>query len=293
MAVYEQSYHRYEGAFTPLRTRFLVIPRYAYQRLSGSKLLWALLVVSTLTALSMASLIYLRNNARLIETLGIQLGGSFAIGPAFFGIFLGIQLWIGFLLVLIAGPALISMDLANGALPLYLARPITRREYVLGKLTVLAAMLSVTTWVYGLALWGLQASLAGSEWALENLRIAAGLFLGSWVWILVFSFLTLALSALIRWPLAVRGVLLILFLVLPAFGFALAQILRTPWGRVIDLNADLTVVVGALLGVQDVEVFGVGPGGPPVLGACLVLAAVVALSILVIAARLRAQEVVT
>lgn len=286
MAVYEQSYHRWEGALTPLRTRFLVIPRYAYQRLSGSKLLWALLVVSTLTALGTAVLIYVRNNARLIEALGIQLGDTFAIGPGFFAIFLGTQLGIGFLLVLIAGPALISMDLANGALPLYLARPITRREYVLGKLTVLAAMLSVTTWVYGLALWGLQASLAGGEWALDNLRIASGLFLGSWVWILVLSFLTLALSALIRWPLAVRGVLLVLFLVLPAFGFALSQILRTPWGQVIDLGSDLSVVVGWLLGVPETN-------GPPVLGACLVLATVVALSILVIAARLRAQEVVT
>lgn len=286
MAVYEQSYHRYEGPITPLRTRFLVIPRYAYHRLSGSKLLWALLVVSTLTALTMAFLIYLRHNAKLLESAGIQLGGAFAINAGFFGIFLGIQLGIGFLLVLIAGPALISMDLANGALPLYLARPITRREYVLGKLTVLAAMLSVTTWVYGLALWGLQATLAGAGWALDNLRIASGLFLGSWVWILVLSFLTLALSALIRWPLAVRGVLLVLFLVLPAFGFALSQILRTPWGQVIDLGADLSVVVAWLLGTTPTE-------GPPVMGAWLMLTAVVLVSIAVIAARLRAQEVVT
>lgn len=286
MAVYEQSYHRYEGELTPLRTRFLVIPRYAYQRLSSSKLLWALLVASTLTALGAAILIYVMNNAQLLEVLGIQTGDAFAIGPSFFSVVLGVQLGLGFLLVLIAGPALISMDLANGALPLYLARPITRREYVLGKLTVLAAMLSITTWVYGLALWGLQATLAGADWALDNLRIASGLFLGSWVWILVLSFLTLALSALIRWPLAVRGVLLVLFLVLPAFGFALAQILRTPWGRVIDLGSDLNVVVAWLLGVAT-------PDGPPVVGASLVLAAVVALSILVIAARLRAQEVVT
>lgn len=286
MAVYEQSYHRYDGPLTPLSRRFLVIPRYAYQRLSGSKLLWALLVVSTLAALGSAVLIYLLNNAKLLATLGIEIGGVLAIDASFFAIVLRIQLVIGFLVVLIAGPPLISMDLANGALPLYLARPLTRKEYVLGKLTVLAAVLSVITWGYGLALWGLQASLAGAAWALENLRIAAGLFVGSWVWILVLSFLTLALSALIRWPLAVRGVLLVLFLVLPAFGFALRQILRTPWGQVIDLGADLKAVVTALLGNVD-------PDGPPVLGACLVLAAVVALSIGVIAARLRAQEVVT
>lgn len=286
MAVYEQSYHRYEGPLTPLGNRFLVIPRYAYQRLSGSKLLWALLVVSTLTAIAMAFLIYLRNNARLIESLGIQLGDNFAIGASFFGIFLGVQLGIGFLLVLIAGPALISMDLANGALPLYLARPLTRKEYLLGKLSVLAAMLSVTTWGYGLLLWGLQASLAGGEWALDNLRLASGIFFGSWVWIVVLSFLTLALSALIRWPLAVRGVLLVLFLVLPAFGVALREILRTPWGHVIDLGSDLSVVVAWLLGTPPAD-------GPPIVGAWIVLTGVVVVSILIISARLRAQEVVT
>lgn len=286
MAVYEQSYRRYDGPLTSLSLRFLVIPRYAYQRLSGSKLLWALLVVSTLTALGSAVMIYVLNNAKLLAALGIELGGGLALDASYFSIVLRIQLVIGFLIVLIAGPPLISMDLANGALPLYLARPITRREYVLGKLTVLVAVLSVTTWVYGLALWGLQASLAGGAWAGEHLRIAAGIFLGSWVWILVLSFLTLALSALIRWPLAVRGVLLVLLLVVPAFGLALSRILRSPWGFVIDLGADLKAVLGALLGTVE-------PDGPPVVGACLVLAAVLAFSIWVIAARLRAQEVVT
>lgn len=286
MAVYEQTYHRYEGELTPLSRRFLVIPRYAYQRLSGSKLLWVLLVASTLTALGSAVLIYVLNNAKLLATLGIQLGGGLSIDATFFAIVLRIQLVIGFLVVLIAGPPLISMDLANGALPLYLARPLDRKEYVAGKLTVLVAVLSIVTWVYGLALWGLQASLAGAGWAFGNLRLAAGLFVGSWIWILVLSLLTLALSALIRWPLAVRGVLLVLFLVLPAFGFALSRILQSSWGQVIDLGADLQVVVAVLLGKVD-------PGGPPALGAGLVLAAVVALSIAVIAARLRAQEVVT
>lgn len=286
MAVYEQSYHRYEGPLTPLRTRFLVIPRYAYQRLSGSKLLWALLVVSTLTALGSAVMIYVLNNAKLLAALGIEIAGGLSIDAPFFSIVIRIQLVIGFLIVLIAGPPLISMDLANGALPLYLARPLTRREYLLGKLTVLGALLSITTWGYGLALWGLQASLAGPDWAAGHLRLAVGIFFGSWVWILVLSFLTLALSALIRWPLAVRAVLLVLLLVVPGFGLALSQILRSPWGHVIDLGSDLQAVVEGLMGVAN-------PGGVPFFGACLALAGVLVLSIAIIAARLRAQEVVT
>ncbi|HSL81585.1 MAG TPA: ABC transporter permease subunit, partial [Thermoanaerobaculia bacterium] len=204
MAVYEQTYRRYDGPTTSRSTRFLVIPRYAYQRLAGSKFLWALLVAASLLTLGAAVLVYLKHNSRALETLGLQIADILPIDARFFDVWLGIELVIGFLLVLVAGPTLVSMDLSNGALPLYLARPVTRREYVLGKLAVLAAMLSVVTWGFGLLLFGLQAVLEGGGWAFGNLRIAAALVLSSWIWILVLSFLTLALSALIRWPLVVR-----------------------------------------------------------------------------------------
>lgn len=285
MAVYEQTYHRYEGPTTSRSGRFLVIPRYAYHRLSGSKFLWALLVAATLLTLGAATLVYLKHNARALETLGLQIADLLPIDARFFDIYLGIELLIGFLLVLVAGPTLISMDLSNGALPLYLARPLTRREYVLGKLTVLAAMLSVVTWGFGLALFGLQAVLEGGTWALDNLRIAGAIVLSSWIWILVLSFLTLALSALIRWPLVVRGVLLIVYLVLPGFGFALSQVLRSSWGHVINLGADLGVVQAALFGAT-------APAGPPLAGAAAALVLVLAGSLALLAAKLRAYEVI-
>lgn len=285
MAVYEQTYRRYAGATTPAWLRFLVIPRYAYQRLSGSKFLWALLVAAILLSLGAAVLIYLRHNTRALATLGLEIAELIPVDARFFDIFLGIELLIGFLLVLVAGPTLVSMDLANGALPLYLARPLTRWEYVLGKLTVLAAMLSVVTWGFGLALFGLQSILEGPGWAVEHWRIAAALFVSSWIWILVLSFLTLALSALIRWPLAVRGVLLVLYLVLPGFGVALQQVLRSDWGHVISLGADLAVVQAALFGTPL-------PTGPPVAGAAAALALVLGGSLALLAAKLRAYEVI-
>lgn len=286
MAVYEQSYHRYEGELTSRGLRFLVIPRYAWQRLSGSKLLWALLVASTLVTLGAITLIYLRHNAKALLALNIELGDMFPIDGRFFETVLGIQLGIGFVGVLLAGPALISMDLANGALPLYLARPLTRKEYVLGKLSVLAVGLSIVTWGFGLLLWLIQAILVGGSWAVDNLRIAGAIFAASWVWIVVLSFLTLALSALIKWPLAVRGVLLVLFLVLPGFGLAVSEILSTRWGKVIGIWGDLASVRSALFGTDFSD-------GPPLTGAIVVLALVLLGSVWVIAARLEAQEVST
>ena len=47
------------------------------------------------------------------------------------------------------GPGQVSPDLANNALSLYLARPFSRAEYVLGKMSVLVILLSLMTWVPG------------------------------------------------------------------------------------------------------------------------------------------------
>lgn len=286
MAVYEQSYHRYQGATTSRALRFLVIPRYAWQRLSSSKMLWALLVASTLVTLGAATLIYLRHNANALMALDLRVADLLPINATFFEVVTSIQLGIGFVMVLLAGPALISMDLANGALPLYLSRPLARKEYVLGKLTVLAAGLSLITWVFPLLLWLLQASLAGDGWAVENLRIAGAIVGSSCLWIVVLSFFTLALSALIKWPLAVRGVMLIFFLMIPGFGLAVAEILNTRWGLVIGLWGDLATVRSAMFGTDF-------SSGPPLAGALVVIALTLLLSIWVIASRLRAQEVVT
>ncbi len=286
MAVYEQSYRRYTGDLTAPSARFLVIPRYAYQRLSGSKILWVLLVVATLGALGTAAFVYVLHNARVLEALHIEVASRFPLDARFFDIYLSIELWVAYLLVLVAGPSLVSMDLANGALPLYFARPLSRAEYVAGKLSVLAVVLSLVTWVYGLGLFALQAVLEGDGWAWHHVRIAAGLFVGSWVWILVMSFLTLALSALIRWPLAVRGVLLVAFLVLPGFGFALSGAIRSDWGHVIDLPVVLGTIVSGLLGVEPEVAL-------PAAGAWCAAGLVLAGSFLLLWKKLRAYEVVS
>ena len=51
----------------------------------------------------------------------------------------------------LVGPVLVSPDLVNNALPLYFSRPFSRAEYVLGKVSVLALLLSLVGGVMGLA----------------------------------------------------------------------------------------------------------------------------------------------
>src|SRR5258707_13066390 len=55
--------------------------------------------------------------------------------------------------VRVNGPPLVSRDLRNNALPLYLCRPFTRTEDVLGKMSVLLILLSAITWIPQLLLF--------------------------------------------------------------------------------------------------------------------------------------------
>jgi hypothetical protein len=119
-----------------------------------------------------------------------------------------VQVGFGFVFTALVAPALIAPDLAHDALVLVLARPLGRREYVLGKLCALALLLSAVTWVPGVLLFLIQASLAGGAWFVDNLRIAGAIAIGSWIWIATAGVVALAVSAWVRWkPVATAAVL--------------------------------------------------------------------------------------
>jgi len=158
------------------------------------------------------------------------------VGPQFFLNFLGWQSMMTFFLAAFVGPGQVSPDLANNALPLYLARPFSRAEYVAGKMSVLAILMSLMTWVPGLLLFALQASLEGGGWGRQNLGIAGALFLASWIWILLLSLLALSLSAWVKWKPMAGGLLFGVFFVAGGFAGIVNVILRTRWGHLLNLS---------------------------------------------------------
>ena len=207
MAVYKRAYRPYEGALTPEWSRFLVLPRYAYQEIFESRLLTAFLVICFIPFVVEAVIVYVANSEAARAVLQISRPPTDLLQPEFFATVLGIQGGLAFCLTAWVAPILVSPDLVNGALPLYLSRPFTRAEYVLGKTAVLFGLLSLVTWVPMLALFFLEAGLTGSNWLSANLRVAVGIFLGAWIWIAVLTLLGLALSAWIRWRLVASSAL--------------------------------------------------------------------------------------
>ena len=86
---------------------------------------------------------------------------------------------VAYLAALVVGPALVSADLRNNGLPLYLARPFGRWEYVLGKSAVMLILLSTITWMPGLFLFAFQSYMEGWDWFSSNLGVAVGIGVGS------------------------------------------------------------------------------------------------------------------
>ncbi|MCA1818007.1 MAG: hypothetical protein LC746_16735, partial [Acidobacteria bacterium] len=193
MAVYEHSYRQYVGRLTPDWSRFLVIPRYAYQQVFRSKLFVAFFAACFIYPLVAACIIYLHHNVNALALLKIgDVRELVPINASFFHFFVSFQCGLAFFLNILIGPPLISRDLSNNALPLYLCRPFSRAEYVLGKMSVVVILLSLVTWVPGLLLFFFQVSLEGVGWLWSNLWIAGSIFVGSMVWIVLLALVALA-----------------------------------------------------------------------------------------------------
>jgi ABC-2 type transport system permease protein len=234
MAIYRRNYRPYSGAQTPEWSRFLVLFRYSRRNLFRSKFLTVFFVLCFFWPIACLVAIYLAHSASFLTKLGLP-PEFISIDNMFFLRFMIVQGWLAFLMTAFAGPGLISPDLANGALPLYFCRPFSRAEYVLGKSSVLAILLSEITWIPGLILFVIQAGFAGSTWTWGNLWIAGSLILSSLILIAILSLLAMALSAWVKWRIVAGTLLLAVIFFGKGFGEAINAVLRIDSGHFVDL----------------------------------------------------------
>jgi len=248
MAVYERSFKRYAGKLTPEWSRFLIIPRHAFRDVFKSKLFTAFFVICFVPLLVEAVLIYLHHNVNALAILKVNVTELVPIDGSFFQTFVGIQGGFAFFVALLIGPPLVSRDLRNNALPLYLCRPFSRAEYVLGKMAVVLILLSAITWVPQLLLFAFQSYLEGATWFVNNLWLANAILIGSLVWILLLTLLTQAISALVKWRVIASALLLGIFFIPSVFGEVINNLFMTRWGNIVSLGALIGNVYSGLFG---------------------------------------------
>ena len=142
-----------------------------------------------------------------------------AIWTLAYSFFFRTELYFILLLVTLTGPNLISLDLRFNALPLYLSRPVTRLDYFLGKLGVIAALVAAVAvlpaaaaYVLGVC-FSLNLTVIRDTWRLLPAGILYGLLI-----VVSAGTLMLALSSMSRRSLYVGLTWVGLFLI----GWAIA-----------------------------------------------------------------------
>lgn len=300
MAVYKRGYQRYQGPLTGHWTRLMSLPRFSWERLFQQRLVVLLLTASLIWPLLCGLFIYLSNHLEIFASLtnNREANGGLAkfmeINGNFFLIFMNAQSVFSVLLAALAGPGLIAPDLANNALPLYLSRPLTRKDYVMARLMVLVGLLSTVTWIPGLTLFGIQSGMAGMDWMMDHLRLAMALFLGFVLWILVVSLVALASSAYVKWKIVAGALVLGFFFVTAGVATMVNAVFRVNWGTLLNPAKAMYVVWGEMLGV-DSTVVGLssrGYDGPGSVACGIALLLLVGLLGLVLERKLRPVEVI-
>ncbi|HKO35181.1 MAG TPA: hypothetical protein VJV21_01800 [Pyrinomonadaceae bacterium] len=303
MAVIERTYKRYTGVTSPEWSRFLIITRHAFRDVFRSKIFTGIFLLSFVWPLVCAILIYLHHNANVLAMWQINVRDLLPIDAAFFQYWVVVpQGYLGFFLAMLIGPSQVSRDLTNNALPLYLCRPFTRSEYVMGKMSIVIILLSLMSWIPGLLLFLLQSYLEGWTWFTQNIPIASAIFMGSLVWILLLALMTQAISAWVRWRVASRAALLAAFFIPSTFAAIVNEIFRTSWANIFSLQALIWNVWAGLFGTFQRQTVQFGGGGvensqilvtePPLWASWLVLFLICAACLALLSRKVKAYEVV-
>jgi ABC-type transport system involved in multi-copper enzyme maturation permease subunit len=289
MAVYKRNYTAYTGTVTPVWTRVLVLARYAFEEAWSSKITVGLFIFCLLPCILSLLVIYLANNPVARALIGGRGPETLAIDAKFFLKVLATQSWLALVLASWIAPRMITLDLADNALPILLSHPISRFGYVFGKFIALFGSLSLVTWLPCLLLFVFQGYSSSQPWAMSNLQIAFGLLAGSVIWIAFLSLLGLALSSWVKWRVMATGVIFAAVFVPAGIGAIVSAVLRTRWGLLLNIPVMMSNVWQRLLGAP-------APFDERFSVPTLAIAVMLSLAVLVCAGmlnkRIRAREVV-
>lgn len=286
MAIYRRGYERYEGELTGHIARLLVLPKFAAQRILAQRLVTTILVTAMFWPLACAVFVYLANRADLLQSFGAEMPDFMTVDAAFFVVFMNAQASFAIILAALAGPSLIAPDLANGALPLYFSRPLSRTEYVLARLLVLVGLLSVVTWVPGLLLFFMQSGMAGWSWFAGNWTLGAGIFFGFLLWVLLVGLVAMASSAYVKWRIVAGALVLGVFFVLAGAAELLNAVLRVQWATAFNPARAMNQIWRAMLGAEALP-------GPSAAQCLIAVGLMVALLLVVLERKLRPVQVVS
>ena len=214
MPIHDQGYRRYRGGRAGGRA-WLVIIKAGVRTMLGDRKFIVLLVASWIQFLVRAVQFYFAAN--------FSQAAIIAPNAATFRDFFDKQDIFVFIVTVTLGASLIAQDRRVNALQIYLSKPLTRAEYIFGKLGILMTFLLFITWAPAVLLLGVQVMFAGNfSFVVANAYLLPAITLYSLLEIVMVSTSMLALSSLSTNSCFVG----ILYTALIFFGQALSGVLR-------------------------------------------------------------------
>jgi ABC-2 type transport system permease protein len=190
MPIHDQGYRRYGGLKARTGTGWMVITRAGIRNQFAKRAFLGLLLLSWLPFFARAIQIYLAANFP-------QAGELLAVKPQMFRQFLDQQQIWAFFVTVYVGAGLIANDRRANALQIYLSKPLTRAEYIFGKLAILMSFLLLITWVPALVLLIVQIAFAGNfTFLMNNLYLFPAITLFAFIQVTMVAAAMLALSSL-------------------------------------------------------------------------------------------------
>jgi ABC-2 type transport system permease protein len=277
--IHDQGYRRYGGRRDPYGRRWWVIGRTGlFNRIRERRVIAVLLV---------AWLPFLVRGIQIYASANFQQVAFLAPTPEMFREFLNQQEVFIFIVSIVIGSGLIADDKRANALQIYLSKPLTRLEYIVGKLTTLAAVLTFVTWLPAMLLLVLQMLFAGStKFLADHLFLIPAITLFAGVQVFVSSFAMLALSSLSK----SRRFVAMMYAGILFFTAAMYQALRqitgsTAWAAISPRDT-MNVIADGIFRIQ-------GPRALPFPAAVIAIVVLIAASVWILERRVRGVEVVT
>jgi len=189
MPIHDQGYRRYGGDKARRGTGWMVITRAGLRTFFARRAFLGLLLAAWAPFFVRAVQIYAAANLPQMAML--------APTPDTFRQFLDQQQTFVFFVTVYVGAGLIANDRRANALQIYLSKPLTRAEYVFGKLAILMTFLALVTWLPAILLLIVQISFAGNfTFFRNNAFLFPAITVFSFVQVTMVATAMLALSSL-------------------------------------------------------------------------------------------------
>jgi len=189
MPIHDQGYRRYLGSRADVGRSWQVITRAGIRTVLAKRSFIGLMLLAWSPFVVRAVQVYIATNFSQASFLAPK--------AETFREFLGQQGIFVFFVTIYIGAGLIANDRRANDLQVYLSKPLTRAEYVAGKLAILFLFLASVTWLPAITLLIIQIMFAGSFTFLrENIFLLPAITLFSLLQVLVASTTMLALSSM-------------------------------------------------------------------------------------------------